>query len=388
VRLIEVTDNKTAKEFIRVPIVIYNGDPNWIRPLDRDIRAVFDPGQNKLLRSGQCIRWIATDDGGKLIGRIAAFVNPDTSRRQVQPTGGVGFFESVNDQAAADMLFEASKGWLQGMGMEAMDGPVNFGERDRWWGCLVDGFTEPNYCCNYNPRYYSSLFETYGFQTYYRQFTFSRAVTAPLPPQYEEKAQRIARNKSYSFQHIDKRQLERYAEDFVSIYNKAWVRHHGVGEIKRAHAMAMFKRMKPVIDEDIIWFGYHDREPIAFFIMLPELNQIFRHVNGKLDLLGKLKFLYHKKRGTCRKMFGVVFGIVPEYQGKGVEGALVQAAARHIQPLGRYDIFEMNWIGDFNLIMIKIGEQVGAHVAKTHVTYRYLFDRNKPFERHPMIGKS
>lgn len=385
--LIEVTDKKTARQFLRLPVRLYKRDRHWIRPLDKDIEHVFDPEHNKLFRHGECIRWLLVDASGAVIGRIAAFINADVARKHAQPTGGVGFFECVDDQGAANMLFDAAKAWLQARDMEAMDGPINFGERDRWWGCLIDGFTEPNYCCNYNPPYYSRLFESYGFREYYRQLTLSRGVAEPLPPQYEEKAQRIARDPKYAFRHIDRKHLERFAADFVTIYNKAWIRHHGVGEIRQAQAMAMFKRMKPVIDEDIIWFGYYGSEPIAFFIMLPELNQIFRYVNGKLNWIGKLKFLYHKWRGTCRKMFGVVFGIVPEHQGKGVEGALVQAAARHIQPLGRYEVFEMNWIGDFNLIMIKIGEQVGAHVAKTHVTYRHLFDRSRPFERHPMMGE-
>ncbi|MBY0425436.1 MAG: hypothetical protein K2Q22_07365, partial [Cytophagales bacterium] len=111
----------------------------------------------------------------------------------------------------------------------------------------------------------------------------------------------------------------------------------------------------------------------------------FKHVNGKMDTLGKLKFLYHKLIGSCRKMFGVAFGIVPEHQNKGLEGAIVMAAAHVIQPMGRYDEFQMNWIGDFNPKMIHICESVGATVAKTHITYRLLFDPNKPFSRAPVI---
>ena len=383
-RLIEINNPREARAFIRVPLRLYRGDPNWIRPLDKDIHHVFDPAHNKLLRKGSCVRFIV-EDGGEPIGRIAAFVNPATSQRQNQPTGGIGFFECMDSQQAANMLFDAGKEWLTTHGMEAMDGPINFGERDRWWGCLIDGFTEPNYCCNYNPPYHAALFENYGFREYFRQFTFRWPMDTQLPEKYREKAERIARNPGYSFRHVNKGDLDGYAEHFQVVYSKAWGKHHGVSEIAPAQARALFRRMKPVLDEEIIWFGYYDEEPIAFFLMLPEVNQIFKHVNGKMNLLGKLKFIYHRWRGTCRKMFGVAFGIVPEHQGKGVEGALVMAAASYIQPLNRYDVFEMNWIGDFNPTMIKISENVGAHVAKTHVTYRYLFDRDKPFERHPML---
>jgi hypothetical protein len=153
-----------------------------------------------------------------------------------------------------------------------------------------------------------------------------------------------------------------------------------------AQAKAIIHQLKPIIDEKIVWFGYFQEEPIAFFIMLPEVNQIFKHVNGKLDWMGKLKFVWHKWRKTCNKMFGLVFGIVPEHQGKGVEGALIMAARQMVQDdYHRYENFEMNWIGDFNPKMLRVAEQVGGYIAKTHITYRKLFDESKEFKRHPFI---
>ena len=145
------------------------------------------------------------------------------------------------------------------------------------------------------------------------------------------------------------------------------------------------KQMKPIIDEKIVWFGYYKDEPVAFYMNLPEVNQIFKYVNGKLDLLGKLKFVWHKWNKTCNKMLGLVFGIVPEHQGKGLEGALVMATAQMVQKdYPRYDDMEMNWIGDFNPKMIRVVEQVGGDIVKTHNTYRKLFDETKPFKRAPM----
>jgi hypothetical protein len=84
-------------------------------------------------------------------------------------------------------------------------------------------------------------------------------------------------------------------------------------------------------------------------------------------------------------MFGVVFGIIPDHQKKGLEGAIIQAAADHIQPMDRYDYFEMNWIGDFNPKMMHIAESVGGKKIKTHHTYRKLFDENQPFKRAPIM---
>jgi len=382
----EVTSKKHQKDFIKLAVKLYKNEPNWIRPLDKDIEAVFDQKKNKTFRHGECIRWVLYKDN-EPIGRVAAFINKKTvDKDNDQPTGGIGFFECINDQEAAFKLFDTSKQWLVSKGMEAMDGPINFGERDKWWGLLVDGYhIEPNYCCNYNPSYYRELFEAYGFQIYFKQFTYGRKVRDPFAPKLVEKAEKVFQDPNYTFRHLEMKKLAQYTEDFRTIYNKAWARHKGVAKMSSLQAKNIMKQLKPIIDEQIIWYGYYKDEPIAFYINLPEVNQIFKHVNGKLDWIGKLKFVYHKWRKTCKKMLGLVFGIVPEHQGKGVEGALVMSTAKMVQDeYHRYPDLEMNWIGDFNPKMLRVVEQVGGDVVKTHHTYRKLFDDSKPFKRAPI----
>ena len=140
------------------------------------------------------------------------------------------------------------------------------------------------------------------------------------------------------------------------------------------------------MDENIVWFAYHNNEPIAFFIMLPEINQIFKHINnGKLGLIEKIRFAYLRWKGVCRKMYGVVFGVVPEFQGKGVEGYIIMEAAKHIQPMNTYDNMEMTWIGDFNPKMIHLVESLQTEKTRTAITYRKLFDETKEFKRAPLI---
>lgn len=373
-----------------LPARIFKEEKNWIRPLDKDIEDVFDPNKNKFFRHGKIIRWILVNDQKETIGRVAAFVNNKTKNKgNDQPTGGMGFFECINDQDAANLLFDACKQWLEAEEMEAMDGPINFGNRDKWWGLLVDGYEiEPNYGCQYNFPYYQTLFETYGFQTYFKQLTYGRKTRDPLSPNLAAKADRIAKDPKYSFQHMRLKQIDKYTEDFRIIYNQAWAGHGGVAKMSSLQAKALIKQIKPIIDEKIMWYGYYEDEPIAFFIMLPEVNQIFKHVNGKLDWIGKIKFIYHKWRKSCNKMFGLVFGIVPAHQGKGVEGALIMAARQMVQDdYHRYEDFEMNWIGDFNPRMLHVADQVGGYIAKTHITYRKLFDETKPFKRCPIIGE-
>jgi len=373
--------------FIEFPVELYRNEPNWIRPLDKDIMDVFDQKKNKSYRNGgQAERWLIFKED-KIVGRVAAFINPKTVKKDNnQPTGGMGFFECIQDEEVAFKLFDCCKNWLVERGMEAMDGPINFGDRDAWWGLLVKGFEiEPNYRCNYHFSYYRKFFENYGFKTYFKQLTYARKTADPLSPKLAKKSKKVAGDPSYRFQHMLARDWDKYAEDFMLIYNQAWAGHRGVAKLSLTQAKQVFKQMKPIIDEKIVWFGYYHNEPIAFFIMLPEVNQIFKHVNGKLNWIGKVKFLWHKMRKTCKKMFGLVFGVVPSHQGKGIEGAIIMAARKMVQEdYIRYEDFEMNWIGDFNIKMIRVAEQVGGYVSKIHITYRKLFDESKEFERMPI----
>src|SRR5688572_29061420 len=202
-QLTEVTTPQLAKDFIQVNIEINKNDLNYIRPLDKDINDVFDRKKNKTFRHGDAIRWILKDNNGKLIGRIAAFVNKKyRNKGDDGPVGGVGFFDCINDQAAADMLFDVAKHWLLQKEMQAMDGPINFGEKDRWWGLLVEGFDPPVYCLNFNPPYYQQLFETYGFKGFYNQACFALNPADKVQQKFYDRHAACAADPDYSAAHI------------------------------------------------------------------------------------------------------------------------------------------------------------------------------------------
>lgn len=387
-KLVEVNDKSTEKQFLLLPVRLYKDEENWIRPLDKDIKAVFDPQKNKNYRQGEAIRWILQDDRGQTIGRIAAFFIKKISEAQEQPTGGVGFFECINDQTAAFKLFDVAKAWLEERGMEAMDGPINFGDRNNWWGLLVDGFYEPNYQMPYNFKYYQKLFEAYGFKEYFQQYTYQRPMGSEveLTDRFYEKADITLNDPDYEFRSITKNEFDKSHEYFQTVYNKAWAGHSGVKPMTKQQAFLTFKTLKPIADVRLVWFAFYKGEPVAFFISIPELNQLYKHLGGKWNLWSKLKFLYLLKTGACKKALGIVFGVVPDHQKKGVEGALVVSYTK--MAWGKdfaYEDFEMNWIGDFNPKMMRVVEQIGGKKHKTHITYRKLFDDTKEFKRAPII---
>lgn len=380
-KIIEVNTPTSIKEFLQLPFKIYQNDKNWIPHLKQDIEKVFDPRQNRAHSNGKIIRWILKDKQNKTIGRVAAFIDFKEKKN-----GGLGFFECINDKEAAFLLFNTAKYWLKDNGAELMDGPINFGEKNMFWGLLVENFIDPNsYTMNYNPSYYQDFFEDYGFQVYYKQFMYKRDIYTPVQDVFVQKHDRIMKDKDYKISNVKGLELQEIANDFRTVYNAAWGGHNNFKKMNEKTANKIMKSLKPVYDPEIMIFVFYKNQPIAFYINIPELNEIFKYVNGDLNWLGKLKFLYHKLMKTPKTMVGIVFGVDRNFQGKGVEGALIKWSQVNIPSKTQYEQTVLTWVGDFNPKMLKVCENLGAEIYRTYHTYRYLFDREKPFERCPII---
>ncbi len=374
--LVEIHDKKTSKQFISFPRKLYKGDPNYIAPLENDIEAIFDPHRNPYFRHGECTRWILQDDSGKVIGRIAAFINNKKADKYEQPTGGIGFFECVNDQKAAHLLFDVGKNWLRERGMKAMDGPINFGENDKFWGLLIDGFKPPSLGMSYNPPYYKELFESYGFEKGYDQLTNFINVKTDMSERMVKISDWVMKKPGYQFRPFSKNEFEKFAHDFCQIYNDAWRDFEGHSNLDIATVKESFRQIKPIMEERIIWFAYYEEEPIAFLVCIPDVNQWLKHVDGRLNFLGKLKFLWYRKMVTVERLRVIVMGCKQKYQNKGIESALIRCLREEVIPKNTYTGVELSWVGDFNTKMMAIHEAAGAKKDKVHRTYRYLFPQN------------
>lgn len=388
-KLVQVNSSKLIQAFHLVPKGIYKNDPNYIPHIKQDIDKVFDPSKNKLFKQGgEAIRWVLYKDD-QLIGRVAAFINPKTkiNSQNTRPTGGMGFFECIDDQAAADMLFEACVAWLKERNIEVMDGPINFGERNEYWGLLIEKFDYPgSYQVNYNPPYYKELFENFGFKLYFKQIIFWKDIYGELDPKFKKAYDEIKDDPDYEIKNIRGMELDQVARDFQEVYNGAWGGHAGFTKLKLQVAQNIMKALKPIIDRDIVIFTYYQKKPIAFYINIPELNEIFKYVNGDLNWWGKLIFLYRKLFHPPRMMVGIVFGVIREFHGKGIDTAMIYWARWNMVTLDKYDQSILTWIGDFNPKMLNVATGLGGEEWRTLATYRYNFDRSIPFERHPIIG--
>ena len=371
--VIEVKDKQSAKEFISLPRTLYTNDPNFISPLDKDIEAIFNPKLNNYFTHGICTRWIIKNDNGKVIGRIAAFINYQKNKDPDFITGGVGFFESIEDGKIAFLLLDTAKQWLQNNNCKAMEGPINFGENDKYWGLLVEGFVPPSMGMNYNPPYYQQFLQEYGFIKEYDQFTNILYVEKPFPDRFTKIADWIGNKPEYKFIHFEKNNFEKFAKDFQEIYNDAWREFENFAPIEYETIKQSFSEMKPIVDEKIIWFAYHNEEPIAFIIALPNVNVLLKPLNGKMNLLNKLRFLWYQKTITIRRIRFIVMGCKTKFQNKGIESGLIRKIQLEVTPRNTIKEVELAWVGDFNKKMMALHEATGAEKEKVHRTYRYIF---------------
>lgn len=384
-KLIEVTDRKSEKMFLNTARVIYRNDDTWVCPLDNHIRAVFDPEKNPYYKHGTATRWVLTGEEGSLIGRIAAFIDYNLAHTYDQPTGAIGFFECIDDDRAAGMLFDTAREWLRAKGMEAMDGPQNFGETDKYWGLLVDGFTHPSFEIAYNHPYYQGLFERYGFQTYYKMEGFHYDLTKPLDARFRKIAEWVAAKPGYEFRHFTWKEQDKYVADFAEAFNEAWASFKANFEpLEPDYIKGVLKKAKVILDEEFIWLAYFEGKPIAIYLMFPDLNQILKHLNGRLDPWSLVKFLWLKKNKTMTRARGMLMGVIPKYQGLGIESAFILKVREAIENKPHYREVEFSWVGDFNPKMRKIFVSVGSVPVKNYITYRYLFDRTREFRRYPI----
>jgi len=385
-QIIPVDDKKSIDAFHELPYTIYKNDQNWVPPLRMMVENIFDPEKNNSLKNGDAKRWLI-DKNGQIVGRISAFVTDTYSYSFEQPTGGIGFFECFDDQEAANLLFDTAIEWLKTKGMEAVDGPINIGENFFNWGVLVDGFRQQSFGMQYNLPYYAKLFQTYGFKTYYEQYSYHLDITSPdLPDRFWRIAERMSKKPGYTYKQFRFAQKEKFIADFLAIYEAAWVKHDNYKRIDPEDINKMLAESKMMLDEDFIWFVYHEGSPVAFFMMVPDLNQLFKRIrSGKLNLFNLLKMLWLRKRKVITRCRVLVMGVVPKFQKSGIESAIFYHLRQVMLKKDWYNEMELSWVGDFNPKMISIFKAVGGNHEKTHLTLRYLFDRTKEFKRAPII---
>lgn len=386
-KLLEVKGNKTKKLFHKLPRILYKNDKNYACQLRSMIEDNFNIEKNSFYQHGKATRWILLDNKGKPIGRIAAFIDYDKCNVFDQPTGNIGFFECINNKEASSILFDTAKEWLTQNGMEAMDGPANMGENYMNHGLLVMGFSPQGFGMPYNPPYYLELFEHYGFKVYYEQYCYHLDYQQPFPERFWKIAEWVNKKPQYSFKHFEWDKVDQFIDNFATVYDAAWSKHEHYKPLDRTELNNFIKSSKLILDPEFVWFAYDNDKAIAMFVMIPDFNEALRYIkNGKLtpwNIL-KLKNFIQNNKFTRARIF--IMGVAETHQRSGIESAIFYEINKHVMPhKPNIKEFELSWAGDFNPKIISLYKSTGAKHTKTHYQMRYLFDRNKPFERAKII---
>jgi len=229
------------------------------------------------------------------------------------------------------------------------------------------------------------LFEAYGFQVYYKMEGFHLDITKPMPDRVFKIAQWVANKPGYKFRHFSWKEQDELVNDFATVFNEAWASFKANFEpLDPAYIKGVLKKAKVILEEEFIWIAYFEDKPIAIYLMFPDLNMILKHLNGKLDFVSMLKFIWLKQRKTMTRAKGVLMGVIPKYQNLGIESAFIYKLVDVFKRKPHYTEIEFSWVADFNPKMRKIFVSVGSVPAKHYITYRYLFDRTKEFKRYPI----
>jgi hypothetical protein len=365
-RVIDVISSHQIKTFHTFVRDLYKEDDQFISHIDQDIENIFNPTKNKAFDSGEAKRWLVSD-GNKVVGKVAAFYSKDL--QQI----GIGFFDCINKQEVANLLLDTATNWLKGKGYNKVEAPINFGERDKYWGLLVEGFKNPSYQENYNFPYYQQLLESYGFTKSIEQTTSEARPEAIDYDKYKRFTDRLQERSSLKAEHLNLLEMDRFVKDFTIIYNEAWSTHDHFVPMTEARVNDLFMEMKPIIREDLLWFMYDGDRPVGFYLSLIDVNQLFRYVNGNMNWIGKIKFFFSQKIVKVNKIRGIIFGVIPEYHNKGVYSIMIMKMYEVMCRDPYIKSTELAWIGDFNPKMHALFNSVNAEKIKVHFTYFKVF---------------
>lgn len=382
-QLKEVISKADWRDFHKVIYYVYAKDPLWIAPLEDDIRKVFTPEKNKTYDQGEARLWVLYNDK-QPVGRIAAFIDGKRNLKKEKKEGGIGFFECINNEAAFAILFDAAENYLQTEGIQSIIAPVNFGERDKFWGLLIKGWFPPLYHENYHPFYYRKVFEDRGYQPHEQIFTFG-GKTKGVPFERNQRIAKIARAR-YGLQSrsIRKNKLKEEAQYMADAYNAAFANKPHFKKLAGAQFYQMIKPMKPIMDVNLICIAFADDKAVGFCALMPDLNQSLKFAKGKLSWWKKPFFLFNLKRDKDNVIKGVAFGIHPDYQSKGVFAEMVDFISHvdGMSNLHNYGSIGFATIRGNNYGMLKsTGRSVNAYVERVHLSYQKNVD-GSPYDEY------
>ena len=353
--------------FIDFPYRLHRDDPLWAPPLRRDVATLLSPDRNPFFEHAEASYFLAARNG-EVVGRIAAIRNDAHGRAHAEErqVGFFGLFETVDEQAVADVLFGAAAAWLRERGFTVMRGPMNFSTNDEC-GLLVDGFdTPPVVLMPHNPAYYPPLVERAGFVKAMDLLAYEGA-REPVPARLVKAAARLAQRYHITLRGLDVRHFWTDVALVKRLYNEAWENNWGFIPMTDAEMNHLARRLKPLVVPDLVVFASIDERPVGFAIALPDFNVALRtNRSGRLFPFGLFRVLWNQRRITRSRV--ITLGVVPACRRSGVDALMYAWLWRHGRARG-ITWSESSWILESNAPMRNALERMGFAVYKTYRVY-------------------
>lgn len=362
-----VTTREERKQFIDFPYRHYSGDEHWIAPLKMEQKKLIDTEKNPFYNNGDIALFLA-EQNGEICGRIAAIEDRRYNDHHGTKTGFFGFFECIDSQPVADLMFKVACDWLADRGLTDVLGPSNPGMMDEI-GILVDGFEhDPSILMPYHKPYYDRLIKGSGLEKAMDMYAY-RVTQGTVSLDRMYRAEEIIRRRlpMLKIREMDLKNMKREIGIVRTIFNEAWSNNWGFIPLNEEELEAMAKDMKMILDPSFAHIAEVDGKPVAFSIALPDLNQALKHMDGTLLPTGIFKLLWHRR--NINRIRTALMGVRPKYQGKGIDALLHKEAITNGLEKGFYSS-ELSWVLETNTEMMRVAEKLGAHIEKTYRMYR------------------
>ncbi len=364
-KLMELAQVKTPRElkrFIEFPYALYAKDPNWAPPLVSEMREMFSEENPFWKHSEKAL--FTVNNGGKTMGRIAAVINEKHNRFHGEKCGFFGFFECVEDARAARLLFDAALSFMRSRGMTIARGPMNPSTNDEC-GLLVEGFGEaPKIMMTYNPPYYADFVSSSGFYKTKDLIAFvTDADKVPAERLYSLSERILKRNPSIKIRPINVKDFENEVKIIMDIYNAAWEKNWGFVPFTDAEVFYMAKKLKQIVDPDLLQIAFCGQDPAGFIMTLPDINEALIKIKGRLTPFAALKFFYYfKKIKTIRVL---TMGVKKRYHKMGIESLLYSRSLKEALRKG-YKKCEFSWVLEDNVMMMRAAEMLSGKAYKRY----------------------
>jgi GNAT superfamily N-acetyltransferase len=366
-----VQGRRDLERFIRLPFRLYRNEPLWVPPLLWERRQFLNRRKNPFFRHGEAEYFLARRDG-RVVGRITAQVDRHLNEFQQNAWGLFGFFECEDDQEAATALLEAAASWLRERGRDRIVGPMDFTTNDEC-GVLVDGWRHPPIILtNWTHPYYPQLIEGAGLAKAMDTYMWALYVDKRenVHQAIWDMADKVETEHGITARHFRKKDLDAEVNRFLEIYNAAWQRNWGFVPLTDEEVRHYAKQLRPLLDENWAMVAEKDGETVGAALTLPDWNQVFKKMNGRLFPVGWAKFLLGRRKIDRVRVFAL--GVKREFQHTGVAAKLYQmhfdSAERTPQKGG-----EMGWILETNKPMNRAMEGMGGEIVRTYRMYERTF---------------